>query len=167
MDAINCIRTRRSVRKFTDEPVDRVLIDEILEAARWAPSGLNNQPWRFVIIQDQAIRQSLAELTKYGKIIQNAPACIAVFIDRDAMYNEVKDHQGMGACMENMLLAAHALGLGAVWLGEILNRSEEARETLGVASSMDLMAVAAIGHPSASSHKSERKPLDELILKEF
>lgn len=167
MDTIKCITTRRSVRKFTDAPVDRTLIDEILEAARWAPSGLNNQPWRFIIIMDSAIRQQLAGLTKYGHIIANAPVSIAIFIDRDAMYNETKDHQGMGACIQNMLLAAHALQLGAVWLGEILNKAREVHEALGAPASMELMAVVALGHPSSTAHQSERKPLNELILKEI
>lgn len=167
MDTLEAIYTRRSVRKFTDQPVDRDAVMEVLNAGRWAPSGLNNQPWRFVIVSDEEMRGKLALLTKYGNIINNAQVLIGVFLDREAMYNETKDHQGIGACLQNMLLAAHALGLGAVWLGEILNNKEEATRTLGVSESMELMAVLAMGHPATKSHKSERVELKRLILAEI
>ena len=88
----------------------------------WAPSGLNNQPWRFVIVRDSQLRSDLADCTKYGKIIRNAPVCIAVFMDQSKSYDRVKDLQAIGACIQNMLLSIHDLGLGAVWLGEILNK---------------------------------------------
>ena len=125
MDLLEGIYTRRSVRQYTARPVEREQLVEIIKAGTWAPSGLNNQPWRFVIVREREARARLAEFTKYRTIIESAPACIAVFIDREAMYNDVKDHQAMGACIQNMLLAAHALGLGAVWLGEILKNAEE------------------------------------------
>lgn len=165
MDILECIQSRRSVRKFTDAAVSDENISQMLNAARWAPSGLNNQPWRFVIIRDTNTRESLANLTKYGHIIKNAPLSIAIFIDKESMYNETKDHQAIGACIENMLLAAHAMGLGAVWLGEILNQAEAASNALGVGDSVQLMAVVAVGHPASTAHTSSRKPINELILR--
>lgn len=166
MDAIECILTRRSVRKFTDEHVSKGHVTEILEAGRWAPSGRNNQPWRFVIAGSEEARKGLSNLTKYGKIIESSPVCIAVLIDRESMYDETKDHQGIGACIQNMLLAAHALGLGAVWLGEILKRAPEALGVLGIGDEMALMALVALGHPESASQSSQRKTLQELIVKE-
>ena len=165
MDALKCIYSRRSVREFTEEPVSREHIMEVLNAGRWAPSGRNNQPWRFVIVSSGEAREGLSKLTKYARIIKGAPVCIAVFIDKDSMYNETKDHQSMGACLQNMLLAAHALGLGAVWLGEILNKAEQARTLLGMEMNMELMAVLAIGHPAATNQTSQRKELDGLLIK--
>ncbi|AEH45033.1 nitroreductase [Thermodesulfatator indicus DSM 15286] len=164
---LEAIYTRRSVRNYTEEPVSKELVYEIIKAGTWAPSGLNNQPWRFVIVQDQNKRLELAELTRYGEIIKNAPVVIAVFVDKNAMYHEVKDHQAMGACIENMLLAAHALGLGAVWLGEILKNAEEVRQSLDLPENLELMAVVALGHPKTRDQKSSRKPLEEVILKEY
>ncbi len=167
MELLEGIYSRRSIRDFTDEPVSREDILEILKAGSWAPSGLNNQPWRFVVVQQRETRLELARLTKYRRIIESAPVSLAVFCDRAAMYNDVKDHQGMGACLQNMLLAAHALGLGAVWLGEILNRSGEVRALLGLPAEMELMAVVAVGHPADRSQTSKRKELGELVLKEL
>ncbi len=164
---LEAIYSRRSIRDYTEEPVPRELVYEIIRAGTWAPSGLNNQPWRFVIVQEREKREALAQLTRYGEIIRRAPVVIAVFVDREAMYHEVKDHQAMGACLQNMLLAAHALGLGAVWLGEILKNAEEVRKTLELPENLDLMAVVALGHPKHRRQTSSRKPLKEVILKEY
>jgi nitroreductase len=80
------------------------------------------------------------------------------------MYNEVKDYQAMGACLENMLLMAHGLGLGAVWLGEILKNAGPVREALGLSDEYELMAVVALGWPASGKEKGSRKPMDELLL---
>ena len=166
MDLLEGIYTRRSVRQYTDQPVSREQLLEIVKAGTWAPSGLNNQPWRFVIITGAGVKQGVAKQTKYQYIIERAPACIAVFIDKEAMYNEVKDHQAMGACLQNMLLAAHALGLGAVWLGEILKNAAAVRMLLALPESLELMAVLAIGHPGEQKRGGNRKDLKDVLVKE-
>ena len=167
MDMFEGIYSRRSIRRFTGMTVDKEDLHEIIKAGTWAPSGLNNQPWRFVIVTDKDVRFEMAQLTKYKNIIENSPACIAVFVDKDAMYNDVKDHQAMGACLQNMLLAAHALGLGAVWLGEILKRADEVQRLLELPESMDLMAVVAIGYPASEAKTSPRKKVSEVLIKEI
>ena len=167
MDLLEGIYTRRSIRQFTDQPVEREQLIEIIRAGTWAPSGLNNQPWRFVIVKERETRIKLAEFTKYRMVIESAPACIAVFIDRGAMYNDIKDHQAMGACIQNMLLAVHALDLGAVWLGEILKNAESVRMFLELPPEMELMAVVAIGHPRAGSRTSQRKNVADVLIKEL
>jgi nitroreductase len=167
MDLIEGIRTRRSIRKFTDRPVTREQLREIVKLGTMAPSGLNNQPWRFVTIQDRDLLLKLSPLTKYSHVIEKAPACIAVFIDKNAMYHETKDHLAMGACIQNMLLAAHDMGLGAVWLGEILKSAKEVRELLWLPEQMDLMAVVALGYTAGRGGKPDRRPMEEVLLKEL
>ena len=167
MDILEGIFSRRSVRDFTGEPVSRDAAMEIMRAGIWAPSGLNNQPWRFVPVEDREKRIELAGFTKYRRIVESAPLVITVFIDRNAMYNEVKDHQAIGACLQNMLLAAHALGLGAVWLGEILNRSADVCNSLGVSESMELMAAIAVGYPAHGEQSSHRRELEDLLIGTF
>ncbi len=167
MDLMEGIYTRRSVRQFTEERVTRDELVEIIKAGTWAPSGLNNQPWRFVIINDRDTRNRLAKLTKYHKIIEDASSCIAVFVDKEAMYNEVKDHQAMGACIQNMLLSAHAMGLGSVWLGEILNNAEKVNALLELSEDLGLMAVIAVGHPTLKARRSQRKDISEVIIREI
>lgn len=158
------IINRRSVREFIDRDVSDSDLEAILEAGRWAPSGLNNQPWRFVLVQGSEKKAELAELTHYGRIVTAAPVLIAVFMDADASYDRTKDVQAMGACLQNMLLTAHSLGLGAVWLGEILKNADAVAQRLNLGSKLELMAVLAIGHPQERNRKSARRPLEELIL---
>lgn len=158
------IKTRRSVRKFADRPVPDELVAQILEAGRWAPSGTNNQAWRFVVVRDPAVKERISGCTRYGAVINQAAVLIPVFIHTPSMYHAAKDHQAVGACLENMLLMIHALGLGAVWLGEILKSAEAVREICGVSAEHELMAVVALGWPGATNQKSDRKPMDELVL---
>jgi len=164
---LEAIKTRRSVREFTAEPVGRGLIKQIISAGVWAPSGLNNQPWRFVIIRDSGLRARLAELTRYAHIVEAAPVLIAVYLDQEKMYDPVKDHQSAGACVQNMLLAAHELELGAVWLGQILASKERVNEVLGLSSRHELAALLAVGHPRHRGQQSRRQPLSTFILHEF
>lgn len=164
---LDAIYQRRSIREFTELSVDQNLLREIIRAGTWAPSGLNNQPWRFVSVTDQEIIIKLSKQTKYSHIIEASPALISLFLDQREMYNEEKDHQAAGACLQNMLLAAEALNLGAVWLGEILNRKEEVNRILGLDHNYDLMAVVALGYPAHHRQKSHRKDLNEVIIKEL
>lgn len=159
---------RRSIRKYTDEPVSKDDITAILEAGQWAPSGLNNQPWRFMIInKDDDRHDKLAECTKYSHIVRASQVCIVVLLEKESMYSEMKDHQSVGACIQNMLLAIHALGLGAVWLGQIVNDQTASLGALGLnEDEYELQAVLALGHPDQKG-SSNRKPLSELLLEEL
>lgn len=162
---LKAIYERRSIREFSPAPVDEGQAMEIMRAGSWAPSGLNNQPWRFVLVRDSKVKGDIAKQTRYRSIIKAAPIIIAVFLDREATYHEVKDIQAIGACLQNMLLAAHAQDLGAVWLGEILKNKERVCEILALPSSLELMAIVAIGHPAHRNQTSQRKELKELLLK--
>lgn len=155
---------RRSVRRFLDAPVDRTLIYEALRAASWAPSGLNNQPWRFAILWDQNLKEGLARLTRYAATVRGAAVLVAVFLDRESTYDYVKDCQAVGACIQNFLLALCSLDLGAVWLGEILKNKEEVSRLLELPDRLELMAVIAIGHPAHRNQNSHRRPLEELVI---
>jgi len=164
---LDAIRARRSIRQFSDEPVAEEDVQTILDAARWAPSGMNNQPWRFVVIRNPVVKEDVAKQTRYGGIIRNAAVLIAVFLDQQESYDRTKDCQAVGACLQNMWLAIHALGLGGVWIGEILKNKEKVREILQLPAPLELMAIMAMGHPRHPREHSERKPLGELVVKEL
>ena len=164
---LEIIKSRRSIREFLVDPVEDSMIEDILVAGRWAPSGLNNQPWRFVVVRDREIAGSLAGCTRYGSIVHSAPLLIAVFLDRNMMYDHTKDVQACGAVIQNMLLAVHGMGLGAVWLGEILNQKDEVRDILNAPGSLELMALVAIGYPAEGSTRSSgRREISEITSKE-
>jgi nitroreductase len=160
---LEAIRNRRSVRHFTSDPVPAADLEAILDAGRWAPSGMNNQPWRFWVVTDAAVKNDLAQWTQYGSVIRSAPVAIAVFLDPEACYHPIKDAQAVGACLQNMLLAAYALGYGAVWLGEILKNEDGVRKTLGIQPSWPLQAVVALGRPAKRDQTSSRRPLAALM----
>ena len=163
----DAIRKRRSRREFTADAVSLDDLHKIIEAGIWAPSGLNNQPWRFIIVRDLKTREELSTLTSYSHIIRGAQALIVVFLDKEAMYNEVKDHQSAGACIQNMLLCSEEIGLGAVWLGQILQNKDKVNTVFSLDDNYDLMAVLALGHPQHRNQKSQRKPLADFILQEI
>jgi len=164
---LDAIKSRRSIREFTDDPVSVESLRLIVEAGIWAPSGLNNQPWRFVIISDYGVRKKISELTHYSHIVLAAHALIAVYLDVGAMYDDTKDHQSAGACIQNMLLAAEELGLGAVWLGQILKNKKRVNALLKLDEDLDLMAIIALGYPQHRNQQSQRKSLAEFIIKEI
>ncbi len=164
---LEAIYKRRSIREFTEAHIAIEQLHEIVRAGMWAPSGMNNQPWRFAIIQNVGIKEQLAEQTHYGSMVKGANALIAVYLNKDDMYDAVKDHQAAGACIQNMLLAAEALGLGAVWLGQILKNKNEVNRILGLADNLDLMAVVVLGHPLHRNQKSQRKEMSALLVKQI
>ena len=161
---IEVIRTRRSIRQFAKEAVSDEAVNQILESGLWAPSGKNNQPWKFAVIHAPALKESLAALTHSRSILQEAPVCIAVFLDHSRVYDRTKDVQAVGACIQNMLLTIHSLGLGGVWLGEILKNKEKVGELLGAGKGLELMAVVAFGHPAKRQGGGERDSEEKRVF---
>lgn len=161
---IEAIFQRRSIRHFLEANVDRNVVIEALRAASWAPSGLNNQPWRFALVWDSEVKDQLAKLTRYASVLRSAAVLIPVFLDGETSYDQVKDTQAVGAAIQNMLLTLHSKGLGAVWIGEILKNQDRVLGILGLPERLQLMAVVAVGHPAHRNQSSHRKPLEDLIV---
>ncbi len=167
-DCIDFIINRKSVRHFQNKDVEMEKIYDILNAARWAPSGLNNQPWKFIIVKSSQIKEQIGNLSHYKRIFFEAPVLIPFFLDKDSIYHREKDILGVGAAVENMLLAIEALGLGGVWLGEILKARKQVESILKVDSSLELLGIVALGYPDKTTPKKrKRKDLKEIIIKEF
>jgi nitroreductase len=164
---------RRSVRSYTSEKVKPSDITTILTAASWAPSGNNLQPWKFsVVMNDADLLKKLSSLTIYQHWVQTAPCLIAVFLDTKAVDNKIqgiylKHVQAIGAAIQNMLLAAHEIGLGTCWIGEILKNEDQIKELLGAPNDLELMAVISVGYSSKDTIKSKRRDISEDILKWF
>ena len=116
MDTMEAILTRRSIRKYTKQPVSDEVLKELLEAAMCAPSGGNRQPWCFVVINDRKVMNEIPKYHAYSQMLREAPVAILVCCDSDSQLGEL-GVQDCSAATQNILLAAHAKGLGAVWLG--------------------------------------------------
>lgn len=161
MDVLEAIKTRRSIRKYEKRPVPEELLEKILEAGRWAPSASNAQPWNFIVLRDEGVRREVARVSTYGKFLAEAPLGIAVVVDPQASTHPVED----GAiATQNMLLAAHALGLGTCWIGSYESDYEEkAKKILGIPENKRLLSLISVGFP-AEPRKSAREELREIVF---
>ena len=164
MKVETAIKKRRSIREYTKEVPKEEGIKKILEAGIWAPSGLNNQPWKFKVVKG-AEKDGLSKFTKYADIVKDAPIVICVFLDNGATYNRDKDIMACGACIQNMLLEAYELGFGTCWLGEIINQKEAVEKYLKTDSDYELMARVTLGFSDEEVTKSCRKGFKNFILK--
>ena len=154
------IHARKSVRQFTDEPVSQEHIETMLKAAMAAPTAVNYQPWRFVVITERARLDAMAEVLPYAKMLKQAPLAIVVcgettwFEGRENTYWQ----QDCSAATQNILLAAEALGLGAVWTGVYPNM-ELARplaEFLGLPGTVQPLCCIPIGHHDGTTQPKDK-----------
>lgn len=129
MELIDGIFTRRSIRKYTGEPVSEDYLKLILRAGFAAPSAHNKQPWHFIVIRDKNTLEAIAQAHPYAKMLPQAGCGIVVCGDRHKEENLSYLAEDCSAAIQNMLLAAHGLGLGAVWCG--LYPVSERTEMLG------------------------------------
>ena len=152
MDAMEAILTRRSIRRYRDEPVDEATITRLLEAAMAAPSANNEQPWHFIVIGDRALLDEITTFHPYAGMLKQAPVAIAVAADRELLADPSVDYwiQDCSAAVENLLLAAHAIGLGGCWLGihPRPQRTAALAELLNLPNHIAPFAVVALGHPT-------------------
>ena len=161
MDILELIKTRRSIRKYKQDPVSEEELNKILEAGRWAPSASNRQPWSFIVLRSEETKRKLAETLTWGGFLSQAPLGIAVVINPRASNHPVEDG---AAATQNMLLEAHSLGLGACWIGAYGSVNEEsAKDILNVPDDERLLSVIVIGRP-AESPQSTRRKLDEITF---
>lgn len=149
MEALECIASRRSIRRFTERPVEADKVQALLASAMAAPSAGNQQPWRFIVITDREMRENIADTSPYAKMLPEAPLAIVVCGETTGLRHPQMWQQDCAAATQNMLLAAHAIGLGAVWLGFYphTERSQPLSQLLGLPAEVLPMAVIAIGYP--------------------
>ena len=153
VEMLDTIFARRSIRKYSDEPVSEEQIQSLLEAAMAAPSASNRQPWHYVVVTDRRKLNALAEVLPYGKMLFQAPLAIAICGDMEVSPNFWV--QDCSAATENLLLAVAALSLGGVWLGvePIPERVAAVAQILGIPEGMGVLNVLSIGHRA-----EEREP---------
>lgn len=158
MDIFDAIATRRSVRKYTDRPVTDEDIRTVLEAAMMAPSAGNAQPWHFVVVRDAALRARVAELNVYAAMARTAPAGILVCGDLHLEKYPGFWVQDCSAAIQNLLLAAHGLGLGAVWTGihPVAEREEGFRRAFGLPAEVVPLGYIVLGYPDQHPHSESR-----------
>ncbi|MCD6244763.1 MAG: nitroreductase family protein [Candidatus Korarchaeota archaeon] len=157
------LRTRRSIRRFRPDPVDDEIVLKILDIARFAPSGHNYQPWEFIIIRSRDTIEKLGNLRRDSRPLLNAPMGILVVCDKEITPTTYQ-LDGANVTMY-IMLAAHALGLGTVWLHTLFDAEHvrNIQEILGIPPNKVPISLIAIGWPNERPSPKSRKPLEELV----
>jgi nitroreductase len=159
-DALTVIRSRRSVREFTGEPVSREDLETILRAAMAAPSAVNCQPWAFVVVTEKAALNALADGLPYAQMLRRAGAGIVVCAVVEKAFNKMAEFALIDSSLAagNILLAVEALGLGGVWTAAYPDMGKAAfvREALHIPKDVIPLAVIPIGHPAGSDAPKDK-----------
>jgi len=164
MDIMEAIMNRRSIREYKDKVISKESLDKLVEAARFAPTARNIQPWEFIVITEGAVLKKIGEMADNGRFVAEAKACIAVFCQETKYYLE----DGCAATV-NILLAATSLGIGSCWVaGDKKPYCEEVRKLLNVPASCKLVSMIALGYPHTKDAfmAAKKRALDELIHRE-
>jgi nitroreductase len=159
MDVFNAIRTRRTVRDFTDAPVSDAVLHKILQAARWAPSSSNAQPWHFIAVRDRDTISELGRICTQGTFIGQAPLAIAV-----VMGETRRPQLDAGRALQQMELVAWSEGLGTCFVGIRGEQQTEVKALLDIPEDMELVTVLPFGYrvmrPAGTG--TPRKPMSEI-----
>ena len=161
MDAIKCIMTRRSVRKYSDKKVSDSTVTKLLECAMQAPSAVNEQPWEFIVVKDKELLKKIPSLSFYAGMAPSAQLAIIICMNKKKETLFAKDYsiQDCSAATENLLLAAHALGLGAVWTGikpDEIKKVEGIQNLFNIPSYVIPLCIIPIGYPAEKSKPAKR-----------
>lgn len=158
MDALEAIFTRRSVRHFTSQPVESAQVETLLRAAMSAPSSGNAQPWEFAVIDERAVLDEIAGFHASGAVVQEAQVGILVCGVPAREKNPGRWMMDCANATQNILLAAHAIGLGAVWLGIYPDprRMEGMIRVMRLPEGVIPVALAAVGHPAETPAPVDR-----------
>jgi nitroreductase len=153
MDAMECLRARRSVRNFLDKDVPKEIIENMIDAGRLAPTANNLQLWDFIVITGKDIKKRIAGIANYGKFIADAPVCVAVLCKETKYYLE-----DGSAATENIMLAARAHGIGTCWVaGDKKPYADKILDILQVPAGYKLISLIAAGYPGTKEVARERK----------
>ena len=164
MDVIEVIRKRRSIRQYSDKPVERDKIERLLEAARLAPSAKNFQEWRFVIVTDAECRKQLAQAANAQAFVAQAPVVIAACAEHDGYVlrcGQLAHPIDVAIAIDHMTLQAVAEGLGTCWIGSFYE--DQVKAILGIPETITVVEMLTVGYPAAGPKPLSRLPLEKLV----
>jgi nitroreductase len=157
-EALELLKQRRSIRAYTDQPVAREVLEDIVDFGRLAATAMNDQPWEFVVVTDRATLRRLPEFTGHGEFMATAAACILVIAKPAGHYLE-----DTSAASEHILLAAHLHGLGACWVAaEKEGYADAIRKFIGAPDDHRLICLISVGYP-AESPVVEKRSLQDVL----
>ncbi|UCE43717.1 MAG: nitroreductase family protein [Candidatus Bathyarchaeota archaeon] len=168
MDVFEAIENRRSVRSYTSDAVSAKEIKALIDAARQAPSAGNIQPWEFIIVTDPETKEKLSAAALDQKFIEAAPVVIVVCADENRSSQRYGSRganlyclQDTAAAVQNMLLAACGMGLGACWIGAF--NEEMARRIMKTPNDVRPVAIVPVGHPAGTPRAPPKRPIGKIV----
>ena len=157
---IDVILTRRSIRKYEDREIPGEVMNKILEAGRQAPSAMNRQPWHFIVVTDSEIKERLSR-GRWNRFIREAPVTLVGCAYIGDPYARKWSAIDTTIAMENMVIAAWAMGVGSCWIGDF--REDEVKGLLGIPDDWRVVALLTFGYPAEKPRARWRKPLEEIV----
>ncbi len=158
MELFDAIYSRRSIRKYIQKKVDDSLIQSVIRAGMYAPSAVNKQPWHFVVFRDKNIFRRIVEVHPNSAMLNDCDVAILVCYDENLQHDDGYGIVDCSAATQNMLLAAHGLGLGAVWVGIFprKNRMEALHSLLVLPAHVQPLSLISIGYPDENKAQPDR-----------
>ncbi len=158
MEIFEALLNRRSIRKYTNDVVSDQQLEKIIEAGMYAPSAVNTQPWHFIIFKDMKTREAIIEAHQHAQMLKGASAAILICFDTKLQHDEGYGPVDCSNATQNMLLAAHGLGLGACWVGIYprKNRIEALHKIFNLPEHIIPFAVISIGFPAETRRNPDR-----------
>jgi len=163
-DILEIIKTRRSIRHYKKEKIKETEILKIIEAGRWAPSASNNQPWRFIVVQNEEIIKKIGDACKIltiNSFIENSPLIIIIYTEKKHRWVDLD----CGMCAQNMMLEAHSLGIGSCFIGAF--REKKIKEITNLPEDFNIIGLITFGYKESEKESSPRLDLENLITYDF
>ena len=171
MEALEAINTRRSIRKYLKKKVPKKIVKKLIIAARNAPSAYNDQPWVFITFTDKSKKEAIAnQKSQRSKFIKDAPLIIACCYDERKSHTTAHNLENVAVAAENILLAAHALGLGACYIGAFDPNYPSIEKSiiraLKLPRHVKVVCLITVGYPNEIPKKKKMRPLKEIWMEE-
>ena len=168
MNVLKAIKGRRSIRAFKSDEVSPEIVDKLLDAATWAPSAGNIQPWEFIVVRKPKIKRKLVEAALDQTFIEEAPVVIVVCANENCSSQRYGIRgktlyciQDTAAAIQNIHLTAYSLGLGTCWVGAF--REEKAREILKIPQGIRPVAIIPVGYPAEAPSPRDRRHMSQIV----
>ncbi len=161
MEVFEAVRTLLAVRNYQETPVPAEIVRQVLEAGRLSASGMNAQPWHFVVVENRDTLRQLGALSRTGPYVAQAPVAIIVAVDKTSL--AISD---ASRAIQSMLLTAWAAGIGSNWVG--FSGMDAVNPVVGIPADLDVIAILPLGYPAAAvgQGKKKRKALGEIASRE-
>ncbi len=159
-EVLETIKDRRSVRSYTDKPIPRETLEEIIDAGRLAPSARNVQKWDFVVVTERETLEKISELAPNGSFIKDSAACVVVCGSKE----NKRYAQDCSAAAENIILAAKSFGIGSCWVAGVdKDYIGPVKELLGIPEVMNIVTLLPLGYFESNPEPHDKKRLEEVL----